>query len=115
MLEWKVSLDESGQKLLQFILGHLKHRYSANSIKKIINGKGCKINGRVETFASTLVGTGDRVTLWKEKPCFPSFAFEKDRILFEDKAILAYNKPAELIVMKRGFSRSCLPIRLVCI
>lgn len=113
MQEWIVSLEESGTKLLVFLLHRLEGKYSARSIKKIIEHNGCEVNGRTERFASTPLGKGDRVCLYLEHP-FSSSSQTADlsRILFEDDALLIYNKPAGLNSDEKGvlqFWKSTLP------
>lgn len=95
MLEWVVSSQESGSKLISFLSHHLGDSYSSRYLKKVIEGNCCQINGRVERFASTLLGTGDLVSLVVE-PSFVSFPYrvESARILFEDEDLLVYDKPA---------------------
>lgn len=95
MDEWIVSPEESGIKLQSFLVKHLGLGISAKSIKRAIENNQCRINGRTERFASTLVGRGDCIqiafhsTLLNPK----ENVFESSRILFEDKDILVYDKP----------------------
>lgn len=100
--EWIVEEQESGSKLLAFLTIRLQGRYSARFLKRIIEHNGCQINGRTERFASTFLGKGDRVSLRLENapPSIPSI--ESERILYEDEALLIYNKPAGINCDEQG-------------
>lgn len=117
-LEWVATAAESGLRLSVFLLQRLNCQYSARFLKRLIERHGCQINGRVERFASTLIGRGDRVSLnlnlsgeffcpldrvkvpygqyshllSKNSPSV--FTLETSRILYEDDALCVYNKPA---------------------
>lgn len=94
--KWTVSFQEEGQKLLFFLNQKLQEKFSARSLKKLIDEQACQINGRLERFATTLLRTGDEVTLRGIPSLFdtPFFKVERFRILFEDESLLVYNKPA---------------------
>jgi len=93
MIEWLVTSKDSGIKLLSFISQHLEGKYSARFIKRLIENNACLINGKIERFASTLVGNGDHISLHLEQA--PASIHEDvKRILFEDEALLAIDKPA---------------------
>lgn len=103
MQEWIVSSEESGIKLLAFLLYRLDGRYSARSLKKLIEHNGCEVNGRTERFASTTLGKGDHVCLYLEHVVLASPQIvEPSRILFEDEALLIYNKPAGVNSDEKG-------------
>lgn len=91
---WNVTAQESGTKLLSFISHHLNAQVSAKQIKRMIERGCCQVNGRTERFASTLVGQGDQVFFQPIKSDPPPSKLEHERILFEDEALLLYNKPA---------------------
>ncbi|MBA2367964.1 MAG: RluA family pseudouridine synthase [Candidatus Protochlamydia sp.] len=97
MPEWVVSSSDSGVKLIVFLKDRLSEKFSSRHLKRLIENNACQINGRVERFASTLLGRGDRILLTLEtSPVSPFFQFEPGRILFEDDVILAYDKPSGL-------------------
>lgn len=92
-----VSSSDSGVKLITLLSAHLKGRYSARQLKQAIELNRCRINGRTERFASYILGVGDRVSIdleGFESKGSSSWAIEKERILFEDAHLLAYDKPA---------------------
>jgi 23S rRNA pseudouridine955/2504/2580 synthase/23S rRNA pseudouridine1911/1915/1917 synthase len=103
LLTWKVSSDESGIKLLAFLSGCLKGKYSSRFLKRLIENNACEINGRTERFASSTLGVGDLVSLYlQQDPASISSAAEQERILFEDGSFLVYNKPAGVVCDERG-------------
>lgn len=97
MLNWEVTQEESGTKLLAFLKQKLGDDYPTRQLKKALEGNLCHINRRTERFGSFSLGTGDQVTLLidniAETPKTP-LTFEADRVLFEDDHLLVYNKPA---------------------
>jgi 23S rRNA pseudouridine955/2504/2580 synthase/23S rRNA pseudouridine1911/1915/1917 synthase len=101
--EWIVSREESGTKLVSFLGKYLNHRYSARQLKKLIEDNGCQVNGRVERFASFLLGTGDQVVLnFKQTSSSISNTFERSRVLYEDADLFIYNKPAAVTCDNQG-------------
>lgn len=101
--EWIVSTEESGNKLLTFILQRSSNGYSARFLKRIIEQNGCQVNGRVERFASALVGRGDHIRLFLNLPSSRSAqVFQPARLLYEDEALLIYNKPAGINSDEKG-------------
>lgn len=96
MPSWEVSHSESGTKLLAFLKSKLGDAYSARQLKKAIENNSCQINQRFEHFATANLGEGDLVN-FQESALLATesiFKLEKNRILYEDAALLAYNKPA---------------------
>lgn len=94
-MEWKVAPEESGLKLLSFLREKLGCKISARQLKQALNSGGCRINGRVERFASSLVGRGDSVVLempleLKSKTLPLDLS---DNIIFIDEDIICINKP----------------------
>ena len=101
-MEWIVTSKDS-TKLLPFLSQHLEGKYSARFLKSLIEKNGCQINGRTERFASTILGIGDRVSLHLEQPISSaSHQVEPQRIIFEDDALLVYNKPAGINCDENG-------------
>lgn len=98
IMQWKVSLEESGMKLQAFLKQKLGETLSARQIKQAIENKFCTVNKRLERFASALVGAGDLIELKLDSAtsqvstvAIPKF--EPSRILFEDEDLLIYDKP----------------------
>lgn len=91
MPHWEVQKEDTGLKLIDFLKKNLSD-ISLKKIKTSIDRSQCCINGQVVRFASTLVGYGDRVS-FALSDVKPKPQRESDRILYEDKDFLIYNKP----------------------
>ena len=103
MLEWIITSQESNLKLIHFLSQKLKDQYSARFIKNVIERNGCKINGKTERFASTILVQGDHVSLHIEQKTEAHLSkIEKQRILYEDDALFVYNKPAGISCDEKG-------------
>lgn len=68
---------------------------SVKALKRCIDEKRCRVNGKVEYFSTHRLSTGDSVQLQiaREKKIHNEM-----KTLFEDEALLIVNKPAGLIV-----------------
>lgn len=102
-MEWMVTPHDTGKKLSIFLTHHLEGKYSSKFIKNALEKNCCTINGRTERFASTIVGTGDKIILNLE--CLPEKEIqreEKERILYEDSSLYVYNKPPGINCDREG-------------
>ena len=90
MSVWKVAAHENGQKLSVFLKDKLGEGYSARQIKQAIEHNACRINGRVERFATAVVGKGDSIVFEDVQ----AKSKTKMEILYQDAYLLACNKPA---------------------
>lgn len=108
-MEWIVSSKDSGVKLLSFLVQHLESNYSAKSLKRIIEQNGCRINGRTERFASTLLGEGDRVAIDFEEKTLSIPTVEPSRIIYEDESLFVYDKPAGVTCDEKGILKRLDP------
>lgn len=103
MLEWTVSSEESGLKLLIFLKKRLGDTYSSRFLKSLVEQNYCQINGRTERFASTSLGRGDHISLsLAQISSIPQPAFEESRVLYQDEVLLIYNKPAGVNCDEKG-------------
>ena len=94
---WTVTCSTAGIKLLVFLGSQLKKSYSAKQIKKLIENNCCQVNGQTERFASTWLGNADQVALLiKKLPREQHLKFDLSAVLYEDKDLLIYNKPAAI-------------------
>ncbi|NGX38506.1 MAG: Ribosomal large subunit pseudouridine synthase C [Chlamydiae bacterium] len=86
----EVSVKDSGQTLLSFLRSALSAYPSVKAIKRAIDAKQCKINGRVEFFSTHRLRTGDLVEIVLEvaKPNLSA------PVLFEDSELILFDKPA---------------------
>ena len=92
-------MQESGMRLLAFVRKHCEGNSSVKGLKRAIEGKGCKINGRVETFSTRILKAGDVVQLEvvkSEKRA--SLVF-----LYEDQDLIVCDKPAGLVCDQKNF------------
>jgi 23S rRNA pseudouridine955/2504/2580 synthase len=79
-----------GVRLLSFLKERLPH--TTKELRWLVEHHRCTINGTVERFCSTKLYGGEKVRIKIAGKKLPSF--EPQRILFQDDAILIYNKPA---------------------
>lgn len=79
-------------RLLTAVKEELHDSWTRKDLQWSIEHNRCRVNGEVERFASRLVKTKDRITIWPAKP--PSFQMEPHRILYEDAHLFIYNKPS---------------------
>lgn len=96
-MQWIVTPSESGQKLVNFLKNKLGSSYSARRIKQSIENNFCRVNQRIEHFASVVLVQGDQVsfeTQGFETSFKKTFAFSPSDIIYENQELLIYNKPA---------------------
>ncbi|EFB41906.1 RluA family pseudouridine synthase [Parachlamydia acanthamoebae] len=106
---WKVASAESGMTLNAFLKLKLGDAYSAKQLKHAIERNLCRINQRVERFASTRVANGDQIEWDNDKLQFlfasSQLKFEAKRIIYEDADLLVYDKPAGINCDTSGIVR----------
>ena len=110
--KFTVGPEDSGLKLLDFLKINLEQEYSGRQIKRWIENKNCRLNGKVERFAGVVVGKGDRIEFYPEEEQ-PKGTFDKARVLYEDDELLIYNKPPNVASDDSKFLRSFFPHLLV--
>ena len=90
---YDVSLREKGMKLLPFLKSKFPDGPSVKAIKRAIDGKGCRVNGKVETFSTHPLRAGDKVEV--------TFAVATATLpiltLYEDDSLKVCNKPAGVV------------------
>lgn len=95
----QVSSQEAGMRLLAFLRKHCGEHSSVKGLKRAVESKGCKINGRVETFSTRILSAKDIVQLEiapKEKQT--SIVF-----LYEDPDIIICDKPPGVVCEPKNF------------
>lgn len=104
MHEWIVPSEDSGKKVIAYLTERLGDRYSARSLKRVLESNRCQINGRVERFASAVVGKGDHILLQLEDlEASPiTLKVESSRILYEDNCLVIYDKPPGVNCDEKG-------------
>lgn len=94
---WRIS-DSS--RLIDVLVKKFSPMYSARALKRALECNGCRVNGRVERFASQLLKKGALVEFTflapVKKPLIPS-------ILYEDEELLVVNKSAGHICQNASF------------
>lgn len=88
MKHWRV---EKQNRLLTEVKSRFSKEYSVKNLRWLIEHNRCFVNANVERFASSIVKKGDLISLELEQE--PAFCKETNRILFEDDALLVYDKP----------------------
>ena len=111
-MQYQVEESNEGDSLVFFL--REKSGLSAKKIKNSIDRGGCELNGRVERFASKPVRRGDIVLL--REIDVVNFEFQKEKILFENRDLFIYDKPAGLVCDEKGilfFKKYCPTARFV--
>lgn len=88
MNSWKV---ENHGRLLTEVKNKFSGLYTTKDVRWSIEHNRCFVNKRVEKFGSAIVRKGDIISIHIEKS--PHFSKEKMRLLYEDDALLIYDKP----------------------
>ncbi len=92
---WSVASLKSEGKLVSFLKEQLGPEYSSRAIKRALESNFCRVNGRIERFASKNLVRGDFVELAKDWEQRTQLAKPKQtEILYEDDFFLIINKPA---------------------
>lgn len=108
---WKPGPDariiraETGDKLGRFLARSHAGAGSARQIKKWLELGCCRINGRIETFASRELTYGD-VVEFSPPATGTEHRFDPRRILHDADGVLAYDKPAWLPVTRTDAVKS---------
>lgn len=94
MPSWTVPLHEDQMSLLDFLAAHLPNAPAKKEIKRQIDKGSAKLNGKIERFGSKKLAFKDAVSFKLESRPKVASIFDPARILFEDEALLVYNKPS---------------------
>lgn len=97
---FKVSSREKGQRLLAFLREKCPDAPSVKALKRSIEGKSCRINGKVETFSTHILKEGDSVEIEIDREAPAHF---KPLLLWEDDVLAAYDKPAGVVCEPKAF------------
>jgi len=88
--------------LLQFLKENIKEAPSVKAIKRAIDNRGCKVNGKLERFSSRRLKKGDTVEFSYQEPKeIPKSA----AILYEDDDFLAIDKPAGVVTSEPSIGK----------
>ena len=97
---FKVSPREKGQRLLAFLREKCPEAPSVKALKRSIEGKLCRINGKVETFSTHILKVGDTVEIELQQEALLRY---KPLLLWEDDVLAAYDKPAGVVCEPKAF------------
>jgi 23S rRNA pseudouridine1911/1915/1917 synthase len=99
---WVVPATAGGIRLPNFIAEKLPSQkaMSLRHIKTLLEKGACKVNGRIEKFASRKLIAGEVVSFILDKdviePIKERVVLSKSNIVFEDEYLIAFDKPAGL-------------------
>lgn len=98
----RVIKHEAGLTLAKYVVMESGGLLSGREAKKLLETGSCFVNGRLETFGSRVLESGDVVEVAVPEKLVKKerFAFEPGRVVFEDEAMLVYDKPAGLMVVQ---------------
>jgi RluA family pseudouridine synthase len=96
---------EAGDRLGRFLTREGEKRWSGRQIKEWLELGCCRINGRVERFASRELNYGD-VVEFTPPATDTEHRFDRRRIIYEGDGIIAYDKPAWLPVTRTDAVKS---------
>jgi len=91
--------------LLKFLREMTENRFSVRELKSALEQNRCTVNGAPERFGSRKLYKGDEVSLaafTKEDVERQRFEYEEQRVIYEDDAILVYDKPVGIPSIDNG-------------
>jgi RluA family pseudouridine synthase len=94
-MKWVVEKSTTLKDFLESVL--LEEMKSKKAIKKLLDQGHVSVNRKVERFGKVALKKGDQVVLATKEAKSEKQTFEPDRILFEDSALLIYDKPCGII------------------
>jgi RluA family pseudouridine synthase len=101
----RVIRAEAGDRLGRFLTREGGDRWSGRQIKTWLELGCCRINGRVERFASRVLAHGD-VVEFSPPTTDTEHTFDPRRVLLDQDGIIAYDKPAWLPVTRTDAPKS---------
>lgn len=93
---FQVTSKDDNTRLLAFLRKALPVFPSVKAVKRVIEERGCEINGRVETFSTHPLRSGDTVFFDSSKFAKPPVQM-RIPILYEDEYFLFCDKPVGMI------------------
>ncbi len=100
-MKWRLTRRS---RLIDALREKVPSTHSARSLKRALESNGCRVNGRIERFASVQLEKGDWIELISlspkvsEKISYP--------IVYEDEDLLILNKPAGAICTDKAFQQA---------
>lgn len=109
---FRVDAEEVGQSVLQFLKKKIPETSSAKALKRAIEARLCKVNGKLELFASRRLKKGDTVEfIFRTESSLKTSREKPPAILYEDEDMLAINKPAGLVCSSLAIHRILPKVR----
>ncbi len=97
-LSWRLSRRS---RLIDALKERIDPSGSARALKRSLESNGCRVNGRVERFASAQLEKGDLIewaAIAQDKPIYTT--------LFEDEELLVLNKPVRSVCSDAFFQKA---------
>jgi len=99
---WRLS---HSSRLIDVLKERVNGSFSARFLKRALESNICRVNGRVERFASTLLCKGDVVELEADWETMESKRSPSYSILFEDEHLFVIDKPAGFVCSDQEFKK----------
>jgi len=96
---FRVKPKEKGTRLLAFLRDNFPNALSVKALKRSIESKQCKINGRVETFSTYILKEGDVIDIEGGDASIKV----RSILLWEDEDIAAFDKPPGIVCEPKNF------------
>ncbi len=107
-----VHRHDDGIRLGSFVRMKVSPEFSGKNIQEAIHNGMCRINGRVERFASYRIAEGERVEVDLSKLREQTTRIFSPKILFEDEYFVCVNKPPGMVCDPKQFPQLFLVHRL---
>jgi len=94
--KWRARPNDAGTRLTSYLRRKIGEGASLAAVKRGLEKGLCTINGRIETFGSYKICSGDKVSYKGALYAEPSTTvrIESKAILYEDESLLIYDKPS---------------------
>jgi len=105
-----VRLVRKSERLIDFLQAELPTFGSIKSLRRALEGNVCRVNGKIERFASARLDPGDRVEFsaaWEKAASLHSPKLKTDiPVLFEDEYFKIVDKPAGWVCQEEFVHRT---------
>ncbi len=99
---WRIS---HSSRLIDVLKERLEGSFSARFLKRALESNICRVNGRVERFASAALCKGDVIELDADWETMETKAPPVCSVLYEDEHLFVMDKPAGLICSDQDFKK----------
>lgn len=105
-----IRLVRKSERLIDFLQAELPTFGSVKSLRRALEANLCRVNGKIERFASSKLEPGDKVEfsyLWEKMAAQPLPKPKKDiSVVFEDEHIKIVDKPAGWVCQDESVRRT---------